>query len=380
MKNFTFHNPTRLIFGTGTIGLIGEEIARNGHKLVLLIAGGGSIKKTGVYDQVVESLRKADRRWEECWGVQPNPVLSKVREMIQQARRLGVDAILAVGGGSVIDSAKAVAAGYYVDDVWQLFERDEPVTRALPLYTVLTLSATGTEMNCYAVVTNEAEKKKWAIGGPALYPRVSVVDPSVQVHLPWKQTVNGAVDSISHILEHYFLGGGETTLALDESLLRTIVQVTDRLQQNPSDYEARASLAWASTLALNGISGAGLGDGDWTTHALEHGLSGAHPEIAHAEGLAVLFPAWILYCQDANPPLFQRWARNVWGASTVEAAVEAYRNKLRSWQAPVTLKELGIQKQELKEIAQLAYDVGNHGVVKRLELADFERILESAYE
>ncbi len=380
MKNFTLHIPTRLIFGRGAIASIGTEIARDGHKFVLMIAGGGSIKRTGVYEQVVESLRNNDRRWEECWGVQPNPTLSKVREMIAQARRLGVDAVLAVGGGSVIDSAKAVAAGYYVDDVWELFEKDEPVNRALPVYTVLTLSAAGSEMNPYAVITNEAEKKKWAIGGPALYPKASVVDPSVQVHLPWKQTVNGAVDSLSHIMEHYFLGGGETTLAYDESLMRTIVQVTDRLQQAPTDYDARASLAWASTLALNGISGAGLGDGDWTTHALEHGLSGAHPEIAHGEGLAVLFPAWILYCQDANPALFARWAKAVWGAASVQDGVSAYRAKLRSWGAPITLKELGIKREELKELAELAWGVGNHGVVKPLEPEDFLRILELAFE
>jgi len=301
MRNFEFHNPTKLVFGKDTIRQIGEEIRRRGHHYVLMIAGGGSIKRNGVYDAVVRSLNRAGIRWDECWGVQPNPVLSKVEEMAGVAKKAGVDAVLGVGGGSVLDSAKAVAAGYYVDDVWSLFEKKEPVARALPIYSVLTLSAAGSEMNGYAVITKEDEKKKWPIGGPALFPQVSVVDPSVQSTLPWEQTVNGAVDTISHIQELYFPGrDAETTLALDESLMRTVVRVTDRLREEPGDYAARASLAWASTMALNGAAGAGLGDGDWATHALEHGLSGVHPEIAHGTGLGILFPAWILYCQDQH--------------------------------------------------------------------------------
>ncbi len=301
--------------------------------------------------------------------------------MVALARESGAEAIVALGGGSVIDSAKVVAAGVHTEDVWRIFETHTPVTNALPLYTVLTLSATGTEMNQFAVLTNEAEKKKWAISGPALYPRTSIIDPSVQQSLPWNQTVNGAIDAISHTMEFYFLDGGcETTLALDESLLRTIVKVTDRLQKDPADYDARASLAWAATVALNGISGAGIGAGDWATHGLEHGLSAVAPSVAHGAGLGVLFPAWILYCQEANPEHFRRWAGNVWEADSVEEGVARYRAKIRSWGGAVTLKELGIVREQLDEIATNAHAVGIPGTVKELTLADLRAILESCYQ
>lgn len=382
MRNFEFHNPTKLVFGKDTIRQIGEEIRRRGHHYVLMIAGGGSIKRNGVYDAVVRSLNRAGIRWDECWGVQPNPVLSKVEEMVSAAKKAGVDAVLGVGGGSVLDSAKAVAAGYYVEeDVWSLFEKKEPVTRALPVYGVLTLSAAGSEMNGYAVITKADENKKWPIGGPALFPQVSIVDPSVQATLPWEQTVNGAIDTISHIQELYFPGrDAETTLALDESLMRTVVRVTDRLREDPGDYAARASLAWASTMALNGAAGAGLGDGDWATHAMEHGLSGVHPEVAHGTGLGVIFPAWILYCQEANPETFRRWARNVWGKDSVEQGVAAFRAKLAEWGAPTSLKQLGVAESEIDTIAETAYTSGMRGSLKQLSLDDFKRILRSAWD
>jgi alcohol dehydrogenase YqhD (iron-dependent ADH family) len=379
MRNFDFQNPTRIIFGKNTIGRIGQEIRRGGHKLILVVAGSGSIRKNGVHDAVIDSLRKSQLTALECWGVQPNPTLAKTREIIEVAARAGVDAVLAVGGGSVIDTAKAVAAGVYVDDIWKLFEDRKPVMRALPIYTILTLSATGSEMNNYAVITREDEHKKWPIGGPALYPRVSIVDPSVQSSLPWEQTVNGAIDTISHTLEFYFQGGGETTLALDESLLRTVVSMTDRLQKNGQDYDARASLAWASTLALNGLSGTGIGDGDWATHGIEHGLSAVCPDVAHGAGLGVLFPAWILYCQDANPASFERWAKNLWNADTVEDGVAAYRAKIKAWGGAVTLKELGVKEDQIDTIATSGFGTGVNGVIKKLSIDDVRRILRSAF-
>ncbi len=370
-----------MIFGRNTIERIGGEIHRDGHNLVMLIAGGGSIKNNGVYDTVTASLQRERIRWIECWGVQPNPTLEKTREIIREASRRGVDAILAVGGGSVLDTAKTVAAGVCVRDIWILFEQREVVTRALPVYAVLTLSATGSEMNSYAVITNEEEKKKWPLGGPALYPRISIVDPSVQASLPWAQTVNGAIDAISHTQEFYFQGGDcESTLALDESVMRTVVTVTDRLQKDPQDYEARASLAWASTLALNGLSGAGIGNGDFATHGLEHGLSAVYPEVAHGAGLGVLFPAWILYCQDANPTIFRRWAKNVWDQDSVENGVAAYRARIQAWGGATTLKELGVEKGRLQETAASGFGTGMTGSVKQLTRADLMKILENAYE
>ena len=380
MQNFDFFNPTKLVFGKGTISRIGEEISQGGHQKVLLIAGGGSIRKNGVYDQVTDSLKDAGIEWTETWGVQPNPVLSKVREMIDLAKKSGIEAVLSVGGGSVIDSGKAVAAGVCLDDIWQAFEDRAPVMEALPNYTVLTISATGSEMNLFAILTNEAEKKKWYIFGPALYPKVSILDPSVQESLPWHQAVNGAVDALSHIMEYYFIGGqSETTLALNESLSRTIIQMTDRLKENPKDYESRANLTWAATLAFNGTSGAGQGFGDWATHGIEHGVSAVNPDVAHGAGLGVIFPAWIRHCQAQNPSIFKRWAKNIWGADDINSGIAAMQSRISSWGGSTRLGELGIDQSQIDEITAKALESGFTGVVKELGEADIREILRSAF-
>ena len=235
------------------------------------------------------------------------------------------------------------------------------------------------EMNRYAVITNEDQNKKWNIAGPALYPKVSIVDPSVQITLPWNQTVNGALDAMSHVMEYYFMGGrSETTLALDESLFRTIVKVTDELKSRPDDYESRANLAWAATLALNGISGAGQGGGDWASHGIEHAISALNPEVAHGAGLGVVFPAWITYCQDADPELFKRWAGNVWGEENTENGVSAMKGKIREWGSPTTLAELGVKRSQIREIAVNAVEFGLTGVLKQLTEDDIVDLLSLA--
>ena len=303
MENFTFYNPTRIIFGKDTVEQIGGVIKEAGFRRVLLVTGGGSIRKNGVYDAVSQSLREAGINWAEAWGVRPNPVLSKAQEIIELAKTEQVEAVLAVGGGSVIDTAKSVAAGVLVPDIWAAFERRVEVTRALPIFVVLTMSGTGSEMDPLAVLTHEGEVKKWVLRSPALFPRASIIDPTVQYSLPWHQTVNGAIDALTHVMEFYFLGTWEeTTLALDEALMRTIISMTHRLQKNPRSYEARANLAWAASLALNGLTGVGLREGDFATHRIETAMSAVFPEIAHGAGLGVLFPAWIEYLKDYNAP------------------------------------------------------------------------------
>jgi len=297
MAHFEFYNPTKLIFGRGQIKRIGAEIKSFGVNKVIMIAGKASIKENGVYNLATKSLKAAGVEWKESWGVRPNPVLSKVRDIIEEAREFGAEAVLSIGGGSVIDSGKAVAAGCMTEDVWELYESKTPVTEAIPLFTILTISATGSEMNPYTVLTNDDEKKKWAVGGPALFPKVSIVDPSVQTGLPWNQTVNGAVDALSHIMEFYFMKSSiETTLAFNESIYRTIIDVTDKLKDDPKNYDLRASFAWAATLALNGTCSAGHGFGDWGVHSIEHGVSAVFPEVAHGAGLGVIYPAWLKYC------------------------------------------------------------------------------------
>jgi len=378
--NFNFYNPTRIIFGPDTTGRIGGVMAKGGYKKVLLLAGRNSIKKNGVYDTVSASLQKAGIEWAECWGVRPNPVLSKVAEAVGICRDSGAQAVLAVGGGSVIDTAKAVAAGVYLDDVWQAFEGKAGISRALPVFTVLTISGTASEMNYNAVITNEQEGKKWAVSSPLLYPRASIIDPQVQSTLPWQQTVNGGLDALAHIMEHYFMGSlEETTIALNESLMNSIIAMVDRLQADERDTVSRANLAWAATLALNGLSGAGLRGGDWACHAIEHSISCFYPEVAHGAGLGIVFPAWITYVNGQNPDQFRRFAGSVWQCQNISQAVEKMKSKIKQWQGATTLRELGIPAKKLPEIAGNTVARGPVGALKKLYLEDVEKILRLAF-
>lgn len=376
MNSFTFYNPTRIQFGKDTIGLIGREIKTAGYQKVLLIAGGGSIRANGVHDTVSKSLIDSKIDFVEGWGVQANPNLAKVRELIQLARAEGVDALLAVGGGSVIDTSKAVAAGYYLNDVWNAFTRREAIQKAMPIFTVLTLSATGSEMNGNAVITNEAERKKWAISSPLLYPKLTIIDPAAQSSLPFRQTVNGALDAMAHILEYYFADPEVwVTLGINDSLMSTIIKCTDLLKDNPQDLVARSNLAWSATLALNGISGVGLRGGDWACHGIEHALSAFNPRIAHGEGLGVIFPAWIEYMADRNPAAFYRWAKNVWNEDSPSKGVHRFREKIESWGSAQSLRDLGLKEEDLPQIMEIVSATPLLGSISRLGAAEVESLL-----
>lgn len=380
MENFQYHNPTKIIFGEGSIKYIGTEVSNNKIQKVLLLAGSGSIKQNGVYQQTIDSLERRKIEVVEVWGVRPNPTLEHAREVIEIIKKENVEGIVAVGGGSVIDEAKSVAAGVFVQNLWDIFEKKVVIRQALPVFVILTLSATGTEMNPYAVLSNEAELKKWSFGSPLVYPKVSIIDPSVQATLPQRQTANGGVDSLSHLMENYFMGelNAEISLALNEATQRTVIKQVDLLMDNPNNYEARANLAWSSTIALNGMTSIALSGGEWTTHAMEHALSVINPQIAHAEGLAVMFPAWIKYVYDAKPYIFERWAKNVWNANSVLEGVEAMQSKFRSWGSPTTLTELGFGRSDFPQLVKCIVEYGRVGRVKILEPSDFEKILELA--
>lgn len=380
MEAFSFYNPTRVHFGSGMIGLLGKELQEAGIKHCLMIAGGGSIKSNGVYRQVTESLSKFGIKCTEAWGVQANPTLEKVRECVNIAKAEHVDGILAVGGGSVIDTAKAVAAGVYLDDVWNAFTNQEKVTQALPLYTVLTLSATGSEVNGNAVVTNTDTHQKWAFYSQLVYPRLSIIDPAVQSSLPFKQTASGAIDSISHILEYYFADDKAlVTLAINDALLKTIVEMTDRLQGNPADLIARANLAWCASMALNGISGIGLKGGDWACHQIEHSFSALHPEIAHGEGLGVVLPAWIEYRAERDPVRYLRWAKNVWGEENVPRGIRRFRDKIEAWGMATSLRDLGIKENELPALLKLIMVSPTVGGISKFNAVDIESLLMLAF-
>jgi alcohol dehydrogenase YqhD (iron-dependent ADH family) len=379
MENFIFENPTRLVFGRNTIDTIGSEIGAKGCRNLLLVAGGGSIRSNGVYQKATASLVSAGIQWGELWGVQPNPTLDKALEGVAEARKRKADGVLAIGGGSAIDTAKAIAAGVFLEDLWQAYEETVKIERALPVFAILTLSATGTEMNHFAVLTDTAQRKKWGLGSRFFYPTVSIVDPTAQLSLPWEQTRNGAIDAMSHVMEFYFSARDqETALALNESLLRSIVVATDRLQQQPEDYASRANLAWAATLALNGVSGATM-VGDFMTHALEHTVSAFYPQVAHGAGLGVIHPAWIEYMKPIYPATFARWARNVWGADSVAEGVTRMRACLQRWGAATRLRELGVAKEQIPAMAASIPPSRRKTRLKEMELADLEAILYLAW-
>lgn len=385
MKNFDFHNPTRLVFGKDTIKDMGACIKSYGDKKVLLLYGKGSIFKNGVYDTVVSSLKENHIEYVEMSGVRPNPVLSKVIETVEFMKKEKVDAILAVGGGSVLDTAKISAASYYYDgNPWDFYEGKVRPEKALPIYGVLTLSATGSEMNSGGVITNEEEKKKWGWGSKYTYPRLSIVDPSVQKSLPVNQTVNGVVDTLSHVFEAYF-GGTKNTLMQDEfseGIIRTVIHSARILVKDPADYDARAELAWAATLALNGLNGLGR-DGDWASHGIEHSIS-AYYDIAHGEGLAIVFPAWMTYVYKEDVDKFARMGEKVFNVSgaTKDAkainAIKALKDFLREIGAPVSLGELNIGDENLRAMAKNSMLRGPLGSLKKLHEDDVYEILKLA--
>lgn len=379
MNNFNFYNPTKIVFGKDRVSEIGSEISLNKHKKVLLLAGKGSIKANGVYDKIITSLKNENIEWVEMWGVQANPTLEKVNETIAFARQNHIDAVLAVGGGSVIDSSKAVAVGYYLEDLWPFMQRKVQAEKALPLYTILTISATGSEMNSGFVITNTETKQKWGGGSPLLFPKVSIVDPTIQFSLPWDQTVNGGLDAIAHILEYYFVDPeAVATREVDKALIKTIISMVDRLKENSQDYTARASLAWSATLALNGISGIGMNGGDWACHTIEHALSALYPKIAHGAGLGVIFPAWIEYMVFKYPEKFTDWFE-VWGADNSITGLVAMRNKIREWGNPVSLRDLCIHKDDLGKITDKIMEFPTIGAASKFNREDIEAILLLAY-
>jgi alcohol dehydrogenase YqhD (iron-dependent ADH family) len=380
MRNFVFHNPTKIVFGKDTVRKIGEEIKNFESKKVLFLYGRGSIKKNGVYDIVIESLKENGIEWVEVSGVKPNPVLSKVHEAIEVARREGVDGMLAVGGGSVIDTAKTVAAGFYYDgDIWDAFIGKYRVEKSLPIYVVLTISATGSEMNGGAVITNEKTNQKYSFWSFTSYPKVSIIDPTVQFSLPKEQTVYGGVDAIVHVLEYYF-DGSKGRILMDrimESIIRTIMESVEVLIREPKNYEARANLAWSATLALNGLTSTGSFGGDWSSHAIEHSLSALY-DIPHGAGLAIIAPAWMRYVKGEDPEKFGRFAREIFGKNTVDEGIDAFKEWLKKVGAPVSLKDAGIPEEDIEKIAENAAMRAPFGKLKSLEKEDIIEILKIA--
>ncbi len=388
MLDFTFKNDTGIFFGTGGLDKLGKAIsARTSH--VLLVYGGGSIKSNGIYDEVTGVLTENGIEWAELPGVKPNPRIDSVRAGIAMCRELGIDFVLAVGGGSVIDCAKGIAAGFYHDgDPWDFYTWRARIKNALPIATVLTLAATGSEMNGNTVITNMDTKEKLGIGSPLLKPQFSALNPEFTFTVPRDQTANGIADIMSHVFEQYFSPVEYTFLQdrLCEAILKTCLEIGPQVIEEPDNYEARAQIMWAGTLALNGLLAAGKG-GDWATHKIEHSVS-AFYDIAHGAGLAVLTPHWMEYVlDDGNAAKFATLARNLFSIDNeddMEAARRGIEHLVMFWSSlglPATLSEMGIEEDNLPLLAKDAVNTPTHttGELKKLGYDDVLEIYKRAF-
>lgn len=313
MYNFTFHVPTTIHFGKGQISHL-SELAQYGKK-ALLCYGGGSIKRNGIYDEALRILGQAGVEVEELSGVEPNPRIETVRRGVETCKAKGVDMILAIGGGSTIDCAKVVAAGARYDgDAWDLVIHPEKITAALPIFSVLTLSATGSEMDPFAVISDMTKNEKWGTAAECLKPTMSVLDPTYTFTVSRRQTAAGTADMMSHTFENYFTmePGAYVQQRMAEGLLRTMIHYGPIALEEPDNYEARANLMWAASHAINGLVNAGAANA-WCVHPMEHELS-AFYDITHGEGLAILTPAWMEHVLSVKTaPMFATYGRNVWG-------------------------------------------------------------------
>lgn len=357
MENFSFYVPTDIRFGTDRLGELPQVLSSFG-KSVLFVYGGGSIKKSGLYDQVHDLLQNGGFDVVELSGVEPNPRIESVREGIRLIRENQLDVILAVGGGSVIDASKVIAGGvFYEGDPWDLVADSKKMGKAIPIVDILTLAATGTEMNRNAVISNPDTNEKLGTSGADLIPRVSFLDPAMTYTVSKWQTAAGAADILSHLFEQYFnrTAGVMVQDNIAEALMKTVIHYAPIALAEPENYEARANLLWASTLALNGLVGNGR-RGGWTCHPIEHELS-AYYDITHGIGLAILTPRWMRYCVEkdaATHAKFANYGKQVWGLTghtekeiAVEAVNKTYDFFKTQLNIPMTLQEIGIETQEL---------------------------------
>ncbi|HAJ28498.1 MAG TPA: NADH-dependent alcohol dehydrogenase [Syntrophus sp. (in: bacteria)] len=385
MQNFIYENPTKIIFGKGQIKRIGQETARFGKK-VLLVYGQGSIKKNDVYDQVMTSLAESNLAVVEFPGVRSNPVLSHAVEGIKAAKREGVEVILAVGGGSVIDTAKTIAAGVMADhDVWDLFTYKKAIQAALPVLTVVTISASASEMNAAAVITREEGRQKFSIRSPHIQPKVSILDPTVLFTLDMAYSAYSAVDAVTHMLEGYFNNAEPNPSPLQdglvEGLMKTIMGATETILQHPEDYDARANMMWAATLAFNGLTTAGMGQVALPAHMIEHSLSALY-DVAHGAGLSIILPGWMKSQLPGKAGRFAKLAREVFGVTAVndEEAALAGIERLKKWfsliGSPVSLREAEIPGQDIERIAENAFALAQVWGLKAYSKEAITEILE----
>lgn len=370
MNNFTFFSPTYFVFGKDEENNAGKYVKRFGGSKVLIHYGGGSVVRSGLLERVKNSLQEQGIASVELGGVKPNPRSGLVYEGIELCRKENVDFVLAVGGGSTIDSAKAIAAGtVYEGDFWD-FYMGKPVTKALPVGTILTIAAAGSEGSPDSVITKEEGMLKRGASGEAYRPVFSILNPALTQTLPAYQTACGITDIMAHLFERYFTNTRdvEVTDRVIEGLLMTMIHEAPKVIADPNDYQARANIMWAGMIAHNNCCGVGR-DQDWASHALEHELSALY-DCAHGAGLAVVFPAWMEYTMHHDVMRFAQVASRVWGCPmdfqnpevTAKAGILAFRNFLKSIGMPQSITEFGGKEEDVAYLAHTAaYGNGNGG-------------------
>ena len=383
MNAFSFYNPVKLIFGKDQLAKLTNELSPYGKK-VLVVYGGGSIKRNGLYDQVMANLKEANMEVFELSGVEPNPRLSTAIKGADLCKKEGIDVVLAVGGGSVIDCTKLiVAAAKYDGDAWDLVTRKAIPTEALPFGTVLTLAATGSEMNSGSVITNEETLEKYGWGSPHVFPKFSILDPVNTFTVPLDQTVYGIVDMMSHMFEQYYNNATNTPVQdeMIEGVLRAVIDAGPKLVKDLENYELRETVLFAGTLGLNGFLQMGY-NGDWASHNIEHAISAVY-DIPHGGGLAIVFPRWMRHNVKVNPARFAKMATNVFGVNTEGKSVEevAYEgiDKLAAFwaslEAPTKLADYNIDDSKIDLMVEKAMVNGEYGNFNKLNAEDTKQIL-----
>ncbi|MDN3451620.1 iron-containing alcohol dehydrogenase [Planococcus sp. APC 3906] len=386
MNAFSFYNPVKLIFGKGQLEAVKKELPKYGKK-VLVVYGGGSIKKNGLYDEVMATLAEADLEVFELGGVEPNPRISTARKGIEICKNEGIDMLLAVGGGSVIDCTKLIACGApYDGDAWDFVSRKAQPKEALPFGTVLTLAATGSEMNSGSVITNEETQEKYGWGSPLSFPKFSILDPTYTMSVPKDHTVYGIVDMMSHIFEQYFNNATNTPVQdrMCEGVLKAVIETAPKLLDDLQSYEHRETILFAGTMGLNNILQMGY-NGDWATHNIEHAVSAVY-DIPHAGGLAILFPQWMRHNIKVNPARFAQMAERVFdvereGKTDEEAALEGIERMSAFWTslgAPTRLADYEIDGSKIDLMAEKAMVYGEFGNFNKMQSDDVKEILTAS--
>jgi butanol dehydrogenase len=384
MKNFTYNISTKVFFGENTIERLGKEI-KNYSERILIVYGSERIKRDGLFYKISEQLKMHNIFFKELGGIKPNPSLTSVHDGISIIKENKLDFVLAVGGGSVIDASKAMAAGAAMDiDPWLFCKREKGVKKAFPLASILTLAATGSEMNGNSVISNEETGEKLPFGSDLTRPVFSVLDPKLTFSVPKNQTAAGVADIFTHVAEQYFepVNSAGVLDRISEAIMRSCIQYGRAAIDDPENYEARANLMWASSLALNGLVSYGKSGGDWATHYIEHELSAAY-DITHGLGLAIVLPQWMKFVlSDDTVDRFAMFAQNVFDIKLgdkfeqAKAGIEATADFFRSLDIPDTLTKIEIDDSKFDSMAKQATQFGEIGSFSKLNTEDVKEILK----